>query len=1317
MLRTSIGCAFCVYLLAIFLIGTPYSLAQSGTTSLRGAVVDKSGGAIVGAKVKLVNKDNAVEREMETKENGEYHFTLLPPGSYSLTVENQGFRTFERVNIELLVNNPSTVNVTMEVGTAIQTVEVSAQGASLNTTDASLGIAFNENQVKQLPLEGRNVPDLLTLQPGVVYTGNRSDIDTNVDTRSGSVNGARSDQSNITVDGVPVNTEGGYAFQSVLPVTLDSVEEFRVTTTNYDADQGGSSGAQVALVTKSGTDDFHGSAYEYNRNTATSANDYFVKSGQIQNCLSNNIPLSDKVCNQAPKLIRNIFGGSIGGPIKKDRLFFFANYEGTRRVESSTETQTVPSPTLRDGIIQYQCLNTTDCPASTVTGNSLKTYQVPAGYVALNSNQIAGLDPLKIGPSALMLKYFNSFPTPNALGSGDGFNYDAFTWSAPISDNRNVYIAKIDYNITRDGKHRLSVSGALQNEANPQGPFLPGELPSHSLVNYNKGIIVNLSSVLKPSLVNSFRYGYVRQSIGDIGNTNQPIVTFRGLNDQTGAATYTNAFQRPVNNIFDDLNWAHGQHTWQFGVAIALLRNPNSNFSSSFSGASTNASWLDTGGLGVKSSSPFNPTKGGYAAMSGGFANAYDYPLMAMLGMVSEVDAQYNFDKNGNPLAQGAPVARKYALNSYEFYAQDTWKMKPSFTLTLGLRYSLFSPPWETNGLEVVPTLNLTNWFDQRAANMMNGIGSYADPAVTFALGGKANGKAGYYNWDYKNFAPRLAFAWSPQSANGLMGALFGDSKSSIRGGAAIVYDRAGESLVNNFDSSGGAFGLSTTLPNPAGSQTAATAPRITGLNTIPTTDNTGATIYQPAPPAGFPVTYPQIEAITTGLDQNIKTPYSYTFDFSFSRQLAGGFQIEAAYVARLSHRLLTLDDLAMPLDIHDKASGLDYFQAVTALAKLYRKGVTTDTFSPSMVSAAVAKYWADIIPSAAPGSAYAIGPNGLSGGCSTSNSPPTQTTIPVVAAFDLFCGGSKNETTPLQAWDTSGIPDVNGGNSYLPLGHANAFFNPQFSSLYAWRSMGMANYNAMQITLRHPSSHGVQFDFNYTFSKSIDLSSDAERITTHGGLGGQVINSWSPYQLRGVSDFDATHQFNANWIVDLPFGRGRRFAPEANGFVNAIIGGWQLSGLFRLTTGFPVNVSNGAQWPTNWELGGQAFLSGPVKTGRFTVTDPSAPDFGAQNVFSNGSAAISSFTSPFPGEAGNRNVIRGNGYFGIDLGLTKRWVMPWSEKQSLQFRWEVFNVTNSNRFNIQTGSLFLDTSSTFGDYTGLLTNPRVMQFALRYEF
>jgi Carboxypeptidase regulatory-like domain len=1292
----------------VLMLMTVATWAQTGTTSLRGTVTDKSGAAITGAQVTLLSQEQGQERAAQTKNGGEYEFLLLPPGKYTLTAEAGGFRKFTRRDIDLLISNPTTIDIGLELGSSTESIEVSAQAVTLNTTDSSLGIAFNENQVKELPLEGRNVPDLLSLQPGVVYTGHSSDVnDKTYDTRSGSVNGARSDQSNITVDGIPVNTHGGYAFQSVLPVTLDSVEEFRVTTTNYNADQGGTSGAQVALVSKSGSNNFHGSAYEYNRNTATSANEWFVKQGEL-NAGEPNTP---------PKLIRNIFGASLGGPIKKDRLFLFMNFEAARRVEETAETQQVPSLALRDGIIQYACAAGSNCPGMNVTGISGATYSVPQGFYALDHTQIQGLDPLSIGPSAVMLQYLNSFPVPNNFTTGDGFNYQGFSWRAPIRDTQNVYIAKMDYNLTRDGKQRVSVSGALQNDVNPQGPFLPGQAPSNSLVNYNKGIIVNLTSVITSNIINNFRYGFVRQSFGDIGNTNQPVVTIRGLNDQTGAITYTNEFQRPVHNFFDDVSWMRGKHNWQFGTAISILRSPNSNFLNAFSGASTNASWLDTAGLAVKPGSPFDPSSPanaakGYPAVDPGFANSYDYPLLAMLGMVTEVDAQYNFDKTGTPLSQGTPVVRRYGIDSYEFYLQDVWKVKPNFTLTLGLRYSLFSPPWETNGLEVVPSLNLSQWFNQRAENQLNGIGSYADPAIQFQLGGAANGKPGYYNWDYKNFAPRLAFAWSPKYAGGLLNALFGDGKSSIRGGASMVYDRAGEALVNNFDASGGAFGLSTTLPNPAATQSVASAPRITSLNTIPTLDNNGNAIFEPPPPAGFPVTYPAIEAITSGLDQNIKTPYSYTFDLSFSRELPSNFQIEVAYVGRLSRRLLTPDDLAMPLDLHDKASGLDYFQAVTALAKVYRSGVTDENFTPSMVSPAVAQYWADIIPTPVAGSAYGIGPNGVNGGCFNSATPPTSTLSPLVAAFDLFCSGSRNETTPLQLFDAVGITDLNGGPGYLPLGKANTFFNPQFSSLYAWRSMGFANYNAMEVTLRHPASHGIQFDFNYTFSKSIDLSSDAERIGLHSGLGGQIINAWSPYQLRSVSDFDATHQFNANWVLDFPFGRGRRFAPDASKALNAFIGGWQLSGLWRLTSGFPVNVSNGAQWPTNWELGGQALLTGPVQTGVFKNATP-----GAVSVFSNGLDAINSFTNPFPGQSGGRNQIRGDGYFGIDMGLSKRWVMPWSEKHSLQFRAEVFNLTNSVRFNIQTGSLFLDTSSTFGNYTGTLSNARVMQFALRYDF
>ena len=254
-----------------------------------------------------------------------------------------------------------------------------------------------------------------------------------------------------------------------------------------------------------------------------------------------------------------------------------------------------------------------------------------------------------------------------------------------------------------------------------------------------------------------------------------------------------------------------------------------------------------------------------------------------------------------------------------------------------------------------------------------------------------------------------------------------------------------------------------------------------------------------------------------------------------------------------------------------------------------------------------------------------------------------------------------------------------------------------------------------MQLTLRHRMSHGFQFDFNYTFSKSMDINSDAERIGQWGGLSGQIINSWDPNALRAVSDFDATHQFNANWIAELPFGKGRALAPNAHGFLDAVIGGWQLSGLFRHTSGFPVNISNGFQWPTNWQLGGNAQLIAPVKTGAFPVT--SGPDAGNINIFSNGPDAIGAFQSPFPGSGGARNQIRGQGFFNVDLGLAKRWHMPWNEKYTLQFRWEVFNVTNSVRFNVQSNVPEVDISSTFGNYTGLLTNPRVMQFALRFEF
>jgi hypothetical protein len=1293
--------------LAICVLGLSGAWAQTGTTSVQGVVTDKSGAVVSGAHITLINTEQGLERSVETGSAGEFNFLALPPGVYTLSAEASGFRKYERKNLQLLVNTPATANVILEIGTSSQTVEVSAATETLNTTDASLGNAFDENQIKQLPMEGRNIPDLLSLQAGVTYTGNRPDANRDIDTRSGAVNGSRSDQSNITLDGVDVNADTkGYAFTSVLPITADSVQEFRVTTTNYNADEGRSSGAQVALVTKSGTNEFHGSLYEYHRNTITSANDYFVKLAELQSGRP----------NEAPKLIRNIFGGSLGGPIIKQRLFFFVNYEGARQREAQSVVRIVPSDALRDGVITYACADPTQCPGGTVQGLT-GPHTIAAGNFALTPPQIQAMDPQGIGISTnVMIPYFNSFPHANDSSVGDGLNFQAFRFKGPVQINDNWYIARADYKITASGNHSLFWRGALRDDSNPGVPYLPGGTPELSKVDYSKGFSVGYAAVLRSNLVNNFRWGFTRQSFGEIGNQTQPYVQFRNLNDGASsqpnnaalAVTNSTNYQVPVHNFVDDISWIKGKHTLQFGANINILRNPQSSNINSFSSAVTNASWFDTAALANSGASGhFDPGFEGYPAVASGFGNNYDYPMIALVGMISQVNAQYNFTKSGTLLPEGAPLNRRFAADSYEMYAQDSWKIKPNLTVTYGLRYSLFSPPWETNGLQVSPSINLSDWFSERATNAANGIGSSAAPNLSFALSGPANGKPGFYNWDTKDFGPRVAVAYSPGASEGLLKDLFGGpGKTSIRAGFGMVYDRLGPSLLATFDQSG-SFGLSTALTNIGGTETPATAPRITALtgpSSIPTTDLAGAPIFSPPPASSlYPTSGVGSFAVYWGMDQGLKTPYSYTIDLSVGRDLGHGFTLDVAYVGRLSHRLLSQEDVAAPVDLRDPKSGLDYFTAVQALAKVYRQGVPTQQVNDAMFGAA-AQYWADIFP-AAPAGGFRI--HRCSGG--TSYGSPD----PVLAAYDLFCGFKNNETTALQGIDQGfGITDTS-GNPLYALNSPYTFLTPQFAALYSWRSIGTASYNALQVTVRRHMSHGLQFDFNYTYSKSLDLSSDASRITAEGGLGGQIINPWSPNATRAVSDFDTPHQFNANWIWELPFGRGRWIGRDSNRAVDALVGGWQLTGLARWTSGFPFSITNGAQWPTNWQLSGNATPIAPVAT-HGAVKNPD----GSVSVFGNATAAaaaLAAFAPDLPGQVGARNTLRGDGFAGLDLGLDKRWKL--TEHTGVQFRWEVFNALNLTRFDVATLTTGITNSSTFGTYSGLLTNPRTMQFALRFEF
>jgi len=1348
--------AFAILLIAVLFGGSV--IYGQATTSVRGTVTDPSGSAVVGANVLLANHESKTERSATTGPQGEYQFLFLPPGTYTLKVTATGFAGYEQTGLQLLVNTPATANIQLKLGQTTQSVTVTSEAPALNMVDASLGNSFDETQVLQIPLDGRNVPDLLSLQAGVAYTGNRPDMQIpaykDQDTRSGAVNGARSDQSNITLDGVDVNDQSnGYAFTSVLPTTQDSIQEFRVTTANYDAEQGVGSGAQVALVTKSGTNNFHGSLYEYNRNTATSANDYLIQRSEF----------NDNQPNKPLKLIRNVFGASLGGPIHKDRLFFFANYEGTREREEQSALRNVPSPSLRDGVMIYGCPLPNPvqaCPnTTTVQGISGKTYTALPGSFALGPTDITNLDPNKLGPSPVMLNYFNQTYN-NTVGNdnsvGDGFNYVGFRFRAPVSLDNNVFIARLDYHLTQNGKHLLFWRGALQNLSYPQVPFLPGTPPEQTILDHSKGFVVGYTAVLSSSTANTFHWGFTRQSIAFVGNTNQPWNTFYTL-DQ--GINYSHNFQVPVHNLLDDFSWTKAGHTLQFGTNIGFVRDPRVSTLHSFYQGEGATFWMapvafaNTGGQ-----SPLDPVNGKFPEPES--TSAYDYPMLGLLGMVSLVKTNINYDRQGNILPQGTPIKRDWGLNWYEFYGQDSWRIKPNLTFTYGLRWSLFPPPWEVNGLQASPTcsnavnaakgtpscppgtFDLGKYFNQNMKNMGNGLGFADGPLVSYVLGGSANNGPGLYHFEKTDLSPRISIAYSPRPHSGWLKSLFGEGdKTVIRAGFSTVYDRPGMQILNTFDAVEPA-GLSSTLENSCCIDGAQQVARTTGINTIPTTGFSPSDVYIPSPlPSGaFPQTpQPFGEAITWGIDQSLKTPYAYAMDFSIGRELPRGFSLQLSYVGRLGRRLLTQRDLAQPLDLVDSKSKIDYFTAATAISKLARSQknpVAPTLLTPSQFDQALGPtvaYWSNLLNASgsgtpglagAPGapSAYVMplpGPNG------TVAPTPTPDIAQAVYALYVTSGAfAGDEVVGLGNVDLFGFLKDNAAtpNSYFINGKTGELLNQQLTTDYAWSSVGRSNYNGLQVNLRKRYSHGLQFDLNYTYSKSIDFTSGAARLgfsgtANIGAPGSRLVNAFSPNQVRAVSDFDTTHQINANWIAELPFGKGRHFGRNSSSLVDAFIGGWQLSGLARWTTGFPFTIDNGQFWATNWDEQGSGQLIAIPRTGAFKQPD------GSVSVFANPAAALNDYIHPFPGQSGSRNVLRGDGFASWDTNLSKRWKMPYAEGHSLQFRWEVFNVPNLKRFNVQAS--LGDTTTTslqsvppaFGDYTGLLTQPRVMQFALRYEF
>jgi hypothetical protein len=1220
-------------------VGLAALLAGQGLTSVAGTTKDPTGAVIPGATVSLMNVDTGSERSETSDSQGRYSFSQVQPGAYKLTAKAQGFSDVT-VDVRLQINTPATVDLSFEkVGTVASSVSVSAEAVLVNTTDATIGNAVGTQAITQLPFEARNVVGLLAIQPGVAYLGAQDQPQLSLsgnghvtmnDPRSGAVDGDKSDQGNVTLDGVDVNDQQDRAaFTSVLRVTLDSVQEFRTITTNAGAEYGHSSGAQATLITKSGSNLVHGALYEYLRNTDTSANSFFNNSAGVPR----------------QKLNRNVYGADVGGPIKKDKLFYFFNYEGRKDASEQSLLRVVPTDTLRNGIVQY-----------VRNDGSIGT---------LNPAQIQALDTAGIGEDPATLALFQLYPHANDNTVGDGLNTAGYRFNAAAPLRYNTYIGKFDYQM--NSKNTIFWRGNLQNDNYAiQGPQFPGQPPNSVYLNNSKGFATGITSVLTPALVNTFRYGYTREGVQTTGVVGSSYVVLNSMDNPYGTTTGTSQII-PTHDIHDDVVWNKGAHTLSFGTEFLIIHNNYVSDSNSFDTAIEDGLYLQGDG------GPLLPAD---AQRSLTTIDVLD----TLLGLETKLQTRAIYDLKGNTLPQGAPLTRIFKEQHYDMYVQDSWKITKSLNLSFGLRLGLNPAIYETQGYNVDSSQPLAQFYANRI--YYNSIGESQTNAGNVVYELAKNTGRGLYPFQ-TDWAPRFGMAYSPQGNSGLSKLLFGGpGQSSIRFGFGIYYDAFGEGLERDFANS---VGFSTELQSQPG-QLIATTPRFTGINSPP------LSVFPVAPAGGFPQTAPPIDLQSQTIDDQLKAPYTINWNLSYGRQFKGGFYLQVAGVHRSSVHSLIGEDFAQMTNLKDPTSGMTYYQAVAAMAPYVFAGAP-----PSAVPNI--PFWQNMWPGAAG--------NGLTA---------TQ------GVYTQYLASGGDWTTALLNVDVNCTPSCSKLGPY-------SMWNAQYAALYAFRSIGQGNYNGLHVTLRKAFSHGVQFDFNYTWSKCEDLGSSPESIGAVDPLG-SIYNGFSQGLNKSVCDYDMTHIFSSLGVFELPFGKNRAFMAHANKFVDALLGGWQVSTVLLADSGLPVSVQNGIGFPTVWDFTGFATQTGALPAMTTSLNAPSAVPGtpGGPNIFANPAAALAAFTPTLAGQIGSRNVIRGQGPFSLDMGLSKRFYLFSYKDQphTLQLRGEAFNITNSVRFdpnsqaNVNSndgGIMTLADPSKFGQYTNTLGSPRVFQFSARYEF
>jgi len=1261
-----------LFILAVF-VTIPVSRAQDFAT-ITGVVTDQTGAVIPGVSVTLQSSSTGSAYTTTSNGEGSYTFTEIKPGpGYTLRFVRSGFKTTTITGIYMNVDATRTENAKLSVGTEFQTLEVSAasETVTLNTTDSTVGNNFQVQFLQDLPVEDRDNPSALFYQqPGV--------------TLDGSVTGARVDQTNVTVDGMDVNDNMTGCFGCIVGnAPVDSVQEFRGVTAGPLSSAGQGSGAQFELVTRSGTNSFHGALVEYHRDTDLEANDWFN---------NNTTPITPR-----PPLIRNQFGGNIGGPIKRNKLFFFFDLDSRRDTLSSLAERTVPMASLRNGEVSY-CNETS-------TG-------YPCNISTLSGAQVAALDPQGVGFNSSLLSLFTSrYPTPNDFSgvAGDLVNTAGLRFNAPFPLTENVYVQRVDY--TLNDKMKIFGRGTFDRINDTTGAIqFPGDPQTFPHTDQSYGWVAGHTWTIGSNIVNQATYGETFESLNWPNTYNPEGITQWGSlgGNGSGGTILSGPYASAVNaqgrsfaipELRDDFTWLKGKHGFTFGGTFKW-EHPNG-----YTILDYNTPGIGLGGY----MSGLNPTlRPNDIWTDPGSLDYYDSAFALALGNFASTGATFNYNAQGNILPQGSGSRANDRYDETELYFGDTWKLTSKLTISYGLRWQNYTVPYEINGIESVPTLDFEQYFGDRLAQSAAGqSGNSALPLVNYVLGGKANNGPGFFKPVWKNYAPRFAFAWSPY-ANG---------KTVLSGGGGVIYDHTVvNSILYQADQYTYLFEASSNIPYGTPNDANASLmndPRFSGLNNPVPPPTAPAAISAPYAPfsQAFCTIYGEspcglIEggAFNESADKNLKTPYSIGYDFGLQQELPGNFLLKITYVGRLGRRLLAQADANQLIDFADNTGRSNQLYS-QAMAGMHTQLVQNAGLGPvgAIDSLSPQPWFEDMLP----GYENFINSEYAPYGLSVSNT----TQAVALGAYPYPQRGDFADMTQSLA-----------ASEFLP---PNVGMGSQFSEFTYYTNKGFSGYNGMLVTLHKNLSGGVQFDLNYTWAHSIDNVSIPAINVAFGGYG-FICDVNRPRECRGNSDFDVANYLNGNFIWQMPFGRGQALGANIPFWANEIIGGWEVSGLPSWHTGNAYFITANA-FVAGYANDAPAILTGNINDLKAKVHKDAN---GIVWAYQSESAPINDFTGPIGFQIGARNNLRGPGYFDLDLGLGKTFPI-YKEKVNLKFRTDAFNALNHPSFSAPgnpSGDNFCSIDITescgvFGVISSTVGSPasdiasRVLQGSLRLEF